>query len=87
MKKAPRRAGAATVPDMRSEYRLDYGKARPNRSTPFSVQRFGRCRAAERNRGGLANPPAVIRLPINDHFLCLLLERVQHVDHFANFPT
>ena len=31
MKKAPRRAGAATVPDMRSEYRLDYGKARPNR--------------------------------------------------------
>ena len=31
MKKALRRAGAAAAPDMRSEYRLDYSKARPNR--------------------------------------------------------
>jgi hypothetical protein len=31
MKKAPRRAAAPASPDMRSEYRLDYRKARPNR--------------------------------------------------------
>jgi len=31
MKKAPRRPEAAAAPDMRSEYRLDYSKARPNR--------------------------------------------------------
>ena len=31
MKKAPRRAKEATSPSMRSEYRLDYSKARPNR--------------------------------------------------------
>lgn len=31
MKKVPRRRTAAAKPEMRSEYRLDYGKARPNR--------------------------------------------------------
>ena len=31
MKKAPRRPEAAAAPDMRSEYRPDYSKARPNR--------------------------------------------------------
>ena len=31
MKKAPRRLEGPAAPEMRPEYRLDYGKARPNR--------------------------------------------------------
>jgi hypothetical protein len=31
MKKAPRKRKGSAAPDMRPEYRLDYGQARPNR--------------------------------------------------------